>query len=84
MFQVEYFGTFCSIIFFMVRFSERLKELRIAKGLSRATMAAQLGVNVRSISYWETGKRECDFETLVKLTTLLDTTADYLLGITDY
>ena len=68
----------------MERFSERLKELRVAKGLSRTTLATQLGVNVRSISYWETGQRECDFETLAKLTTLLDTTADYLLGITDY
>ena len=84
MFHVKYFSTFCSIIFFMVKFSERLKEMRLAKGWTRIQLAEQLGVSLRSISYWETGQRECDFSTLLKLAKLLDCTTDYLLGATDY
>ena len=68
----------------MVKFSERLKELRLAKGLSRAELSRRLGVTLRSISYWETGQRECDFATLLKLAAVLDCTTDYLLGATDY
>lgn len=69
---------------FMVKFSERLKELRLAKGITRVELANKLGVTLRSISYWETGQRECDFEILIKLAALLDCTTDYLLGVSEY
>lgn len=68
----------------MVKFAERLKEMRIAKGLTRIQLAEQLQVSLRCISYWETGQRECDFETLMRLAQTLDCTADYLLGLSEY
>ena len=68
----------------MVKFAERLKELRIAKNMTRMQLAQNLKVSLRSISYWETGQRECDFNTLMKLAKELDSTTDYLLGMTDY
>lgn len=68
----------------MTKFAERVKEARLAKNISRAQLAKDLNISLRTISYWETGQRECDFETLVGLAKIFDCTTDYLLGITDY
>ena len=65
-------------------FSEQLNNLRIESNLSRAQLAKQLNVSVRLISYWETGKRECDFDMLIKIADLFSVSIDYLLGRTDY
>lgn len=68
----------------MNKFSERLKELRVAKNLSRKQIAELIGVHDRSVAYWETGQRQCDFDMLIKLAELLDTSVDYLIGATDF
>ena len=68
----------------MNKFAERLAALRAEQNLSRATLAKQLGVSVRLISYWERAERECDFDTLLALAELFDVSLDYLLGKTDY
>lgn len=67
----------------MVDFSERLKELRTEKGLSQAQLAKELNVSQRSISSWETGFREPDFQMLVLLSKFFGVTTDYLLGVSD-
>lgn len=68
----------------MNKFDSRLRELRIEKNMSRAELAEKLHVSVRSISYWETGKRECTFDMLITLADIFDTTTDYLLGKGEY
>lgn len=65
----------------MIKFSERLQELRLEKNMSRQALANLLNVNVRTISYWELGQRECNFEQLEKLSTILGVSVDYLLGL---
>ena len=65
----------------MILFTERLKELRCEKGLSQAELAKALNVSQRSISSWETGFRQPDFETLALISQFFEVTADYLLGI---
>lgn len=65
----------------MILFTERLKELRCEKGLSQTELAKALHVSQRSISSWETGFRQPDFETLALITQFFEVTADYLLGI---
>lgn len=67
----------------MNKFKDRLKELRIEKNISRKQLANFLFVSERLISYWENGKRECDFETLIALSKFFDVSIDYLLGNTD-
>ncbi|MDE6060266.1 MAG: helix-turn-helix domain-containing protein [Clostridia bacterium] len=67
----------------MIKFEQRLKELRLEKSLSQATLAKELGVSQRSISSWETGFRQPDFATLEKIAKYFNITTDYLLGITD-
>ncbi len=61
-------------------FGQRLKEIREDKGMSRKELADKLFVSVRLISYWEAGKRECNFEMLVKIADLFNESIDYLLG----
>ena len=68
----------------MNKFAERLKELRIDAGKSRAELAREINVSERLISYWENGKRECDFEMLLRLASTFGTSVDYLLGRTDF
>ena len=64
----------------MSKFGIRLKETREEKGISRKELADAMFVSVRLISYWENGKRECDFDTLIKLANYLGESIDYLLG----
>ena len=66
------------------KFAERLNSLRIEFNLSRIELANKLNVSVRLISYWENGKRECDFDMLIKLANIFSVSIDYLLGRTDY
>lgn len=84
MFHVKQIRTFCSKILDMTKFGQRIKELREEKGISRAQLANALFVSVRLVSYWENGKRECDFETLIKLADYLGESVDYILGRVDY
>ena len=66
------------------KFFERLYELRMESNLSRAQLAEKLNVSVRLISYWENGKRECDFDMLIKIADLFSVSIDYLLGRKEY
>ena len=61
-------------------FAERLKELRTEANLSRANLARKINVSERLISYWENGKRECDFDMLITLADIFSVSVDYLLG----
>ncbi len=67
----------------MNKFANRLKELRIEKSYSQSKLAKLLNVDQRTISNWENAVREPDFDMLIKITLLFDTSTDYLLGLTD-
>jgi len=67
----------------VIKFKERLKELRVEKELSQIQLAKSIDVSQRSISSWETGFRQPDYDTLEKLVKFFNVTADYLLGIED-
>lgn len=67
----------------MIKFPDRLKELRTEKNMSRQDLAKILYVNLRTISYWELGQRECNLEQLVQISQVFGVTTDYLLGLED-
>ena len=67
----------------MNKFSEKLKELRKDKDLSQKKLANDLNVDQRSISNWEKGIREPDFNTLIRIAKYFDVKTDYLLGLED-
>ncbi|KAA9308151.1 helix-turn-helix transcriptional regulator [Streptococcus anginosus] len=58
-----------------------LKELRKEKKLTQTELASKLDISQKSYSNWESGKAEPTLENIVKLSKILDTTADELLGI---
>ena len=66
------------------KFNEQIKTLRIENNLSRSELADKLSVSTRLISYWENGKRECDFDMLIKISELFSVSVDFLLGRKDY
>lgn len=84
MFHVMHFGTKSSIIKKMNKFKDRLKEIRLEKEMTRKQLADVLFVSERLISYWENGKRECNFDTLIRLADIFNITIDYLLGRSDF
>lgn len=67
----------------MTTFTNRLVQLRKIRGLTQQQIADEIGVNRGSYSNWEKGKREPNFETLLKLASILNTTTSYLLGESD-
>lgn len=61
----------------------RLKQLREKKGISQLKLAMDLSMNQNSISRYETGVREADYATLIKLADYFNVSIDYLLERTD-
>lgn len=57
-----------------------LKSLREQKGVSQQTVADYLEITRQAYSNYETGKREADYETLLKLGEFFGVPIDYLLG----
>ena len=64
-------------------FSERLKQLRLEKGLTQKEVADLVNVNRVTYTNWEKGNREPSFEKLFLLAESLGTNIDYLLGNSD-
>lgn len=68
----------------MNKFKDRLKEIRLEKKMTRKQLADKLFVSERLISYWENGKRECNFDTLIKISEIFNVSTDFLLGKSDF
>lgn len=61
----------------------RIKELRILRRLSQKELAEILDVRQNTVSRYETGIKLPSLEVLVLLAKALETSTDYLLGLTD-
>lgn len=61
----------------------RLKELRKEKNISQLKLALDLSTNQNTISRYETGEREADYKTLIKIADYFNVSIDYLLERTD-
>lgn len=64
-------------------FAERLKELRIEKGLSQRGLAKLLDLNYSAIQRWENGTCIPNAEAVVIVARFFSVSADYLLGLSD-
>lgn len=67
----------------MKSLSKRLKELRLEKNQTQQQLADELGVNRVNVTRWEKGNTEPSFSKLIELSKLLNTTPNYLLGVSD-
>ncbi len=67
----------------MSNFTIRFKELRKSAGFTQDELANKLGIVKSTVSMYETGKRQPDFEKLEEIADLFNVNMDYLLGRSD-
>ncbi|MCM1161177.1 MAG: helix-turn-helix domain-containing protein [Roseburia sp.] len=67
----------------MAEMGEILAELRKDKHLLQKDLADFLSISIGTVSNYETGAHEPDFETLCKLADFFQVSTDYLLGRTN-
>lgn len=60
-------------------FGKKLKELRVEKGVSQRKLGEIFNVCNQTVSFWETGSREPDLDTLLALARYFDVSVDTLL-----
>ena len=63
--------------------SERIKNLRLEKGLTQKQVAMYLNIAPNSFQGYESGRTGIVYDNLIKLCRLFDVSADYILGISD-
>ncbi|MGN1418897.1 MAG: helix-turn-helix domain-containing protein [Acutalibacteraceae bacterium] len=61
----------------------RLKEIRKNRGITQLKLAMDLNISQNSISRYETGEREADYDTLIRIADYFNVSLDYLLERTD-
>ncbi|QTX33242.1 helix-turn-helix transcriptional regulator [Aminithiophilus ramosus] len=64
-------------------FSERLKSLRKARGVTQKALAASLGLSERHYQGIEYGETKPGFDNLIALADYFDVSLDYLVGRSD-
>lgn len=67
----------------MANLQIRLRELRKQSDYSQLDLATRLGVSKQTISQYERGVREPDYDNLLALCDIFNVSADYLLGKAD-
>lgn len=65
-----------------MRFALSIKKLREERKLSQKDIADHLGVTRQAVNSYECGRREPDYEVLIKLADFFEVSVDYLLGRT--
>ncbi|MEF9839433.1 MAG: helix-turn-helix domain-containing protein [Lachnospiraceae bacterium] len=62
-------------------FKQRLRSLREKHNLKQFEIANILSLSTPAYGYYEQGKREPTFDTLIKIAEFFDVSTDYLLGL---
>jgi len=63
-----------------MKIGKRIRALREENKINRETLAKSIGINVRTISYWENEIYEPQASYIIKLADYFDISTDYLLG----
>lgn len=71
------------IIIIIMKFKDRLRELRLANGLSQMQLANKLNISQSAIAKWELGKTEPTASAIILIAKYFNETTDYLLGVSD-
>ena len=66
-----------------MKFAERLKELRLARGLSQMQLANILHISQSAIAKWELNKTEPTASAIILIAEYFGETTDYLLGVSN-
>ena len=63
----------------MVKFGERVKQLRLSAGMTQEQLAERIWVTKAAISNYELSERNPSPETIIKIAGVFGVTTDYLL-----
>lgn len=61
----------------------RLRQLRQARGLTQEDLAERVNMSTPGVNRYEREKTEADLSIVIRLARELETSSDYLLGLTD-
>ena len=64
-------------------FSIRIKELREAAGLNQLELSKLFNVTKQTVSAWEKGLQQTNFDMLINIAKHFNVTVDFLLGLED-
>jgi len=62
--------------FYILQIGSKLKELRIAEGLTQQELSAKLGISRVNYTRYETDKVRPDYETIIKLANFYNVSLD--------
>lgn len=65
-------------------YGQRLKELRLERGLSQTDLAKQLNISQRAVSHYENEEHDLSTEMVITICKFFGVSSDYLLGLKDY
>lgn len=68
----------------MIKFGDRLKELRIERGITQEEVGKVVNTSKMAVSHWEKGHSEPSIAQLILLTEYFGVSADYLIGKNDF
>ena len=66
-----------------MKFKDRLKELRIDRGLSQMQLAKELNLSQSAVAKWELGKTEPTASAIIAIAKYFNETTDFILGVAD-
>ncbi|MDD4291562.1 MAG: helix-turn-helix transcriptional regulator [Clostridia bacterium] len=64
--------------------AQRIRQLRIERGVSRSAVGRALGVDGFTVMFWEQELSQPDASDIYSLCFYFTVSADYLLGISDH
>lgn len=64
-------------------YAQRIKELRLEKGLSQMQLSQATGLSQSAIAKWELEKAEPTVSALITLSQFFNESIDYILGLKD-
>lgn len=65
----------------MVKFGERVKQLRLDAGMTQEQLAGRIWVSKAAVSNYELSDRNPSPETIIKIAKVFGVTTDYLFGL---
>ncbi len=66
-----------------MEFKDRLKELRIDRGLSQMQLAKELNLSQSAVAKWELGRTEPTASAIIAVAKYFNETTDFILGVID-
>ena len=63
---------------------QRIRESRMRANLTQKEVSDKLGIVLQQYQTYESGRYELDYKKLIDICQILDVSADYLLGLSEY